>query len=235
MIKLSDFLPMFTKHQLFLKEKYKESGDIYTFVFETRNEIFWKAGQHGIFTIKHKRIRKPTRAFSIASAPSEGHIKISMHITSHPSEFKKVLFDFEPGMSLIMRGPIGSLYIHNQIPHLFIAGGIGITPYRPMIIELASQMEPLSYVNHLIHMDSKQDFLYRKEVEDIIQNSSLTIAYPTERENMLHEIQTFVSTHGNNADYYLVGPKSMVTAIETALKKGGVKRIHIKKDVFIGY
>jgi len=235
MIKLRDILPIFKKHEVILKEKSKEVGDVYTFVFETKEGVIWKAGQHGVFTVKHKKIKKPTRAFSVASIPSEGHIRISMKISSTPSEFKKTLLDLEPGMSLSMRGPIGSLYQKEPKPRLLVAGGIGITPYRAMIKELAPNTGKHSDETQLIYMDSKEEFIYRKELDEANAHPSITITYVSTRDHLQKEMENFASNHKNTAEYYIVGSKPMIQSVETFLKTNGIEKNNIKKDVFVGY
>lgn len=231
---LKDIIPIFKKHQITYKDKYRESGNIYTFIFETEKQITWKAGQHGIFTINHVKINKPTRPFSIASIPTEGHIKISMKISENPSEFKQVLLNLEKGTELSMRGPIGSFYIKNQKPRLFITGGIGITPFRALIKNLLINSAEMSDTQ-LLYIDSKEEFLYTEEFEEASKVSSLITKYFVKRENLHREIEEYATKHNNEAEYFIVGSKSMVDATETMLKRKGITKMNIKKDVFVGY
>lgn len=232
---LKDILPIFKKHEISLKEKYREAGDIYTFIFEMKQQIHWKAGQHGVFTIKHPKINKPTRLFSIASIPSEGHIKISMKISQNPSEFKQALLNLQTEMKIFMRGPIGSFYINSPKPLLFIAGGIGITPYRALIKDLLSNSTETSNNVKLLYMDIREEFIYTKELDEAGKSASIKTSYLATREDLNKEIQEFVYKHSNDAEYFVVGSKSMVNSIENLLSSEGIKKKNIKKDTFIGY
>ena len=232
---LMDILSIFKKHEISLKEKYSEVGDIYTFIFETKEQINWKAGQHGIFTINHTKVNKPTRAFSIASIPSEGHIKISMKISENPSEFKQALLNLKPGMKMSMRGPIGSFYTNNQKPLLFIAGGIGITPYRALIKNYLLNSAEISNGVQLLYMDNKEEFIYKEELEEARKVSSIKTNYLIKRETLNKEIEKFADKHNNEAEYFIVGSKSMIKSIEALLKNKGIKKKNIKKDTFVGY
>ncbi|WP_069999032.1 FAD-dependent oxidoreductase [Cellulosilyticum sp. I15G10I2] len=232
---LKDILPIFKKHQIYLKEKYREAGDIYTFVFEMEQPIYWKAGQHGVFTIEHTKISKPTRAFSIASIPSEGHIKISMKISENPSEYKQALLSLQPGIKVAMRGPIGSFYTDNQKPLLFIAGGIGITPYRALIQDLLLNNTELSSDVQLLYLDSQKAFIYKAELDKADKEFGVKTHYLAKREDLHEEIENFIAKHNNEAEYFIVGSIAMVKSIETLVKSRGVKKKNIKKDPFIGY
>ncbi|WP_026478697.1 FAD-dependent oxidoreductase [Alkaliphilus transvaalensis] len=232
---LNDILSILKKHEISLKEKYSEVGDIYTFIFETKEEINWKAGQHGIFTINHTKVNKPTRAFSIASIPSEGHIRISMKISEKPSEFKQALLNLQPGMKISMRGPIGSFYPKNKRPLLFIAGGIGITPYRALIKDLLLNSGEISNDIRLLYIDSGEEFIYTEELDKVSKIFSIQINYLIKRENLNEEIEKFITKYNNEAEYFIVGSKSMINAIEALLKSKGIKQKNIKKDTFVGY
>jgi len=232
---IKDIFPIFKKHQLSFKEKYHEIGNIYTFIFEMDESIQWEAGQHGIFTIKHKKIKKPTRAFSIASTPSEGHIKISMKIPAEPSAFKKALLSLQPGMKVSMRGPIGSMYTEERKPLLFIAGGIGITPYRALVKNLLTTSGAIPDEVQLLYIDSKEHFIYTDELEKAGKVSPIKTNYLAKRENLYEKIENFIGKHSNEAEYFVAGPKVMTKAVEKALKDKGINKKNIKKDPFIGY
>lgn len=230
-----DIFPLFKKRQLSFRESYKESEDVYTFIFEKDESLKWKAGQHGIFTISHKRIKRPTRAFSIASADEEKIVKISMRIGENPSEFKQAMLELEKGMSISMRGPIGPLYIKDNSPTLLIAGGIGITPFRAVLKKL--EMNNYKDAGHirLIYIDSKEVYLYKDELDKISKEGKATIIYANNREQLYKEIENFTSGYQNEGRYYMSGSKAMVDSVAKFLKGKDIIKKNIKKDIFIGY
>ena len=131
-----DALSIFKKKDLLFLESYKESEDVYTFLFEKEEDLTWKAGQHGLLSITHKKIKNGTKPFTLASAPAEKVIKITTRISNDPSEFKKALLELKPGMKISMSGPVGSFYLKDNSATLLIAGGIGITPFRSIVKQL---------------------------------------------------------------------------------------------------
>ncbi|WP_346025178.1 FAD-binding oxidoreductase [Alkalibacterium indicireducens] len=92
-------------------ESYKAKEQIYTFVFEKPEDLNWKAGQHGLYDITHKKIKNKTRPFSIPTAPHENTIHITTRIGKELSEFKQALLELKPGMSMRLTGPVGSFYL----------------------------------------------------------------------------------------------------------------------------
>ena len=72
------------------------------FLFEKDKDLTWKAGQHGLFTITHKKIKNPTRPFTVASAPTENVVKLTIGISDDPSDFKKAMLELKQGMKISM-------------------------------------------------------------------------------------------------------------------------------------
>lgn len=66
-----DMISVFRKRELILIESSRETEDVYTFTFKKDKDLTWTAGQYGLFSITHKKIKNPTKPFSIASAPTE--------------------------------------------------------------------------------------------------------------------------------------------------------------------
>lgn len=52
-----DTLSIFKKRELLFVESYKESDGVYSFLFGKEKDLTWKAGQHGLFSITHKKIK----------------------------------------------------------------------------------------------------------------------------------------------------------------------------------
>jgi NAD(P)H-flavin reductase len=231
---LKDIVPILKKYSLEFVEFIHESDDLYTFIFKTESPIYWKAGQHGIFTIHHVKIKNPVRPFSISSIPEEGHIKISMRIGDTPSEFKKTLLELKPGMKITMRGPIGSLYIRNNKPVLFVAGGIGITPFRALTKNLIQQNNKEKQVC-LLYLNNSTNFLYKKELDEFMKQTNITIKYINDKEQLNNEMVTYINNNKNEAEYFLVGSKLMIKSIQNFLKEQGIMKKNILKDTFIGY
>lgn len=74
----------------------------------------------------------PTRAFSLSSSPSElGVVAVTVKMTGSP--YKEGLKSLQPGDPVVAIGPLGDLLFDPSRDSLFIAGGIGVTPFRGMI------------------------------------------------------------------------------------------------------
>ncbi|KZE40174.1 oxidoreductase [Bhargavaea cecembensis] len=235
MVFFQDVISIFKKRDMGLIERRKESEDVYTFLFEREKDLTWKAGQHGLFSITHKKIKNATRPFSVSSAPADNHIAITMRISDAPSEFKKALMELTPGMKVSMSGPVGSFYLQGHRPSLLIAGGIGITPFRAMLKQIEAEKNRSENPIRLLYLDSDQSYIFKDELDRISGSPSIEISYLDSRDTLHREIDQFTDTYQGQAQYYIAGPKPMVESVSAHLKEQDVLKRDIKKDAFFGY
>src|SRR5262245_10469842 len=82
------------------------------------------------------------RTFSIASAPNEEMLMIATRLRG--SAFKRVLQTTALHSEVSIEGPFGNFHLHNNQARaaVFLAGGIGITPFRSMIVRAAREALP---------------------------------------------------------------------------------------------
>ncbi|WP_066071330.1 FAD-dependent oxidoreductase [Neobacillus soli] len=230
-----DTLSIFKKRDLLFLESYKESEDVYTFLFEKEKDLTWKAGQHGLFNITHKKIKKPIRPFTVASAPTENGVRLTMRIGDNPSDFKKAMLELKQGMKVRISGPVGSFYLKDSGPSLLIAGGIGITPFRSILKQIEAEGNRGDKKIHLLYMDSKKSYIYKDELDGIANNTSISVTYLDSRNGLHQKIDKFTSLYKNDGKYFIAGPKSMVDDISAYLQNNNISKRNIKKDAFFGY
>jgi ferredoxin-NADP reductase len=230
-----DTLSIFKKRELLFLESYKESEDIYTFLFEKEKDLTWKAGQHGLFNIIHKKIKNPIRPFTVASAPTENVVRLTMRISDNPSDFKKAMLELKQGMKIKLSGPVGNFYLKDNSPSLLIAGGIGITPFRAILKQIEAEGNSIEKPIHLLYLDSNKSYIYKNELDRIANNTSINVTYLDSRNDLHQEIDKFNSLYKNNGKYFIAGPKSMVEDVSTYLQNNNVSKRNIKKDAFFGY
>ncbi|GIP14742.1 oxidoreductase [Paenibacillus montaniterrae] len=230
-----DMIAVFKKKELLFLESFKESDDVYSFLFEKPQHLTWNAGQYGLFSIAHKTIKNNTRPFSIASAPAENVVRITTRISSNPSDFKKALLELKQGMSIKMGGPVGAFALDDNSPSLLVAGGIGITPIRSILKQLEAEKRGDERPIHLLYMDSNQSYLFKDELDRIAAHTLVEVTYLNRREDVQQEIDKFIALHKDNGNYFVAGSKSMVDSVAAHVQSRNIPKRNIKKDVFFGY
>ncbi|GAA0358538.1 FAD-dependent oxidoreductase [Bacillus horti] len=230
-----DFVSIFKKRELLFLESYQESEGVYSFLFEKDKDLTWEAGQYGLFSITHKKVKNPTKPFSVASAPTENVIKITTRISDAPSDFKKALIELKQGMKVKMGGPVGSFCLQDNSPSLLIAGGIGITPFRSILKQLEAEGNGSKMPIHLLYMDGKKSYIYKDELDEMANNTSISVTYLDSSHDLNQEIDKFNAKYKNDGKYFVAGPKSMVDSVTSYLQSNDISKRNIKKDAFYGY
>jgi ferredoxin-NADP reductase len=204
----------------FVKKQF-ENDDIYTFYFTPSNKPSHKAGQHGLFLL-HGLYRP--HPFTLSSSPDEEYVTFTTH-TGTGSAFKNRLMQLEEGDKMTMMGPILNFtFIKNVDSYVFLAQGIGVTPFRSMLVYANSVQLPVSTT--LIHVDGKGHTF--KE----LTNSLATQAYyPSNPE----EFQSYVKKQNVNQKFYISGSPRFVSATKQLLRETNVSPKNIKTDSFLGY
>ncbi|HTS32801.1 MAG TPA: FAD-dependent oxidoreductase [Thermoplasmata archaeon] len=125
----------------------------------------------------------PARSFSLSSSPTETDlISVTAKMTGSP--FKEALRTLRPGEGCDVIGPLGDLLFDPSRDALFIAGGIGVTPFRGMARYAADTGASRSRVL-LYSARTPEEFAFRDELDAIARGDPhlavhYTVTRPTE-------------------------------------------------------
>lgn len=107
----------------------------------------------------------PARTFSLSSSPSEeGVAQISVKLTDSP--YKTALNALEPGSRVVALGPVGDLLYDRSRDSLFIAGGIGVSPFRGMI-RYAYDLGEHPKIVLLYSARTAEEFAFKSEIDKL--------------------------------------------------------------------
>lgn len=213
----------------------KEAHDCVSFIFEKPENFKFKPGQFLIYTISNPKHddRGEERYFTIASAPFEDEIKLTTRFSSKSSSFKRDLLSLKAGSEINVKGPEGDfLFDKNYENHLMVAGGIGITPFRSILLDLQNQN--LSPNIKLYYANKNEELVFRDELEDI-SNTNFLIEYFIADNKLTPEKIYEDYKVVKNCAIYLSGPEPMVESFSQELIKLGVSEKDLKRDYFPGY
>lgn len=187
------------------------------------------------------------RGFSIASAPYEDFIMVATRLRD--TAFKRVLKSVRLGTEVRIEGPFGNLRLHNDKSRaaVILTGGIGITPFRSILLHAAREKLPhrivLFYANR-----RPEDAAFLNELQELEKQDPnfKLIACMTE---MKKSQQPWSGERGlinlallekylkgvPSPVYYITGPPAMVKAMHTILTDTGTDDDNIRIEEFAGY
>lgn len=229
------FMTPNSRRSLVLKEIINQSPNIKSFVFEKIN-FDYEPGQYIEVSLPHPKAdgRGLRRYFTLSSSPTEKLLMITTRFSETSSTFKTALRQFTIGRGLTMNNLAGEFTLpkNPSQPCVFIAGGIGITPYRSMIKYLMDKNEKRS-IALLYSARNEGDFVFRDLFDEAQDKIGLKTIYKTERLDW--ETIRVKAPNYQKSLYYISGPISMVGDLTKLLKDNGVSPSKIKHDFFPGY
>ena len=150
---------------LILINKVSRSSDVISFYFKPQSPITWEAGQFMYFTLSHSNPddRGISRYFTISSAPYEENIMITTRFVSEgSSSFKNALLNMEIGQNISALPPKGEFVIGDLLKsYVLIAGGIGITPFRSILLDLNYRKKLQSTGIYLLYSNRNNEIIFK--------------------------------------------------------------------------
>jgi ferredoxin-NADP reductase len=233
-----------------LKERKEVAEGTMAFYFEKPAGFEFQAGQFLNYTLidpPETDAEGNLRSFSIASAPGEEDLMLATRMRD--TAFKRVLKALPLGTEVKIDGPFGSFTLHRDASRtaVFVAGGIGITPFRSMILD--ATRKKLSHRLFLFYSNRRpEDAAFLSELQQAKnQNPSFKLIgtfTEIEKSQQPWHGETGFIDHRMLAKYlsdlaapiyYSAGPPAMVTAMREMLVHAGVSEDNIRTEDFAGY
>jgi ferredoxin-NADP reductase len=240
-----------------LKSRSEVAERTLEFRFDKPTGMTFKAGQFMDLTLLNPPetdAEGSTRGFSINSAPDDPELMFTTRLRD--TAFKRVLKTMPIGTEVKVEGPFGSLTLHNNAnrPAVFLAGGIGITPFRSIVRWAAHQRLPhrlfLFYANR-----RPEDAPFLDEMTGLAAANPNFTVIPTMTkmsdsrqpwkgetgyidQALLEKYLSGTSSVGKalaGPVYYLAGPPAMVAGLHAMLNGAGVDDDDIRTEEFTGY
>jgi len=222
--------------QLTLLEKEHLLDNIWAFRFKFSEPHTWTAGQYVHVKLPHDNADEEgeERWFTNSAAPFEEILQITTRVSN--STFKQALAGLEVGSQALqlLEEPEGDfVWEESDLPIVFIAGGIGVTPFRSIIKQRAHDGLPLNVT--LVYGARNPEVPFREELAEWTSNNpGLQVHYaigtPLNAESLNELVPNL-----NGSLVYMSGPEPMVEALGDDLKKHGLAEAQLKQDFFPNY
>src|SRR5215813_1236857 len=234
-------------HNVRLKKREEIAEGTMAFHFEKPDGFQFKAGQFLNLTLLDPPeidAKGNRRNFSIASAPEEEDLIVATRMRD--TAFKRVLKQMPLENKVKLAGPYGSFILHGDQsrPAVFLTGGIGVTPFRSIVVHAARNRLPhslfLFYSNRRPEDTAFLDELRELESENPNYKLIATMTQ-VEKSQQMWEGKTGSINREMVAEiipdlrapvYYSAGPPEMVTAMRKMLEESGIAKDDIRTEDF---
>ena len=211
----------------------KLNSDILEIEMEKQNQkMDFNPGQFAFFSFIGDGVSSESHPFSISSSNIEDNLKITVKnlgdYTSHLNNLKK-------DDNVFINGPYGDFSYKkiNNKNQIWIAGGIGITPFFSMAKGLENEYKVDLYYS----VKEEKEAVYKKEFEEITQkniNFNFNLWNVAEKGYINGELILNSSKNLDGEDIFLCGPPMFMESLKSQFLSLGVdaKKIHYENFNF---
>lgn len=232
-----------------LIDRREETPTVGSFSFSRPDVPFsFQAGQY--LALRLPGVEDPrgdSRTFSISSAPSERD-RLTITTRRGPSPFKQRLFAASVGVEVRLWGAFGTFVLDRSRPSVMVGGGIGITPFRSMLLDQESAGDSLPRIL-LYSSRVPEEIVYQREFEQLALRWESFRWAPFVTRPLESRSPWEGATGHLNADrirtevrglaapvYYVCGPPAMVRELHDLLvRDAGIPARSVRMETFQGY
>ena len=231
-------------------KKEKVAQNTYTFYFDrSTNSFDFIPGQYMRVTIPHDNPdeRGTSRYFTITSSPLEKkYLVITTKLVQ--STFKETLHTVKQGDQIQFFGPMGWFLLpkDEQVEKVFLAGGIGITPFHSLFHTFVNETltQPMTL---FASFSKREDVLFYESLQEIARkNKQIRVIYTLTQEKssldwkgetgrISHELVKKYVSELHKKVFYIVGAPKMVVETKAMLLTIGIPDEQIQVEDFTGY
>jgi predicted ferric reductase len=196
------------------------------------NKLLFQPGQFVFVKIISNKITKETHPFSIASSPTDNNLRLAIkNIGDYTSTLKEITKGTEVGIE----GPYGEFgSIDYSKEQIWVAGGIGITPFLSIISEIISTKKITKKITLYYCVKNNGEAIFLDELNNSMAkiNSSEIIPWFSDEKGIIRieDIEKTNKIFDNN--FLICGPPRMMKSLSEQLIKKGISKSNIHMENF---
>ena len=230
------FWRAFVKRHDYLVKKIRRLGEITEITLEPSGKpLSFKPGQF-VFVSFNKRKMKETHPFTISSSSSDKTLILSIkNLGDYTYELKNMM----EGIKVKIEGPYGKFSFMNSSSkrYIFIAGGIGITPFLSMLRSIGDSPESFDFeeIALFYSVKKKEEAVFLDELNKISQKNKKIKVFLYESAKKGHLNSEYILENNKDfkkAEIFICGPASMMNSLKEQLINDGVNKHKINLEEF---
>lgn len=208
-------------HTLNFVKATHQHDDVYTFSFTKPETISHRAGQHGLFIVPGLYRPHP---FTLSNAPEEQYVSFTTHVGT-ASRYKKALLRLKKDDKVWLMGPVlWFTFKKRSSRYVFLAQGIGITPFISMLTHAHTARLPVEI--RLIHVAAGEHTFAARTKK--YATHAVFVSSPD-------AFRAAVALEDPRQHFYISGSPAFVRSTKKILLAKGVSRRNCTTDSFLGY
>jgi len=224
----------------------QETHDTYTLHIDQEKKLQFEAGQFCFLRLDGKKLHA-RHPFTVSSSPHEDELRFTI---KDSGRFTSTARTLTPGSKILIDGPFGKFKAKENKDLVFIAGGVGITPFMSMILA-NGQKENKQNITLLYGSKTEADIIFKQKFDAINENwfkkvyvlSNADNPDPVQKDISQPKLQYekgFISgdlikkyvTDTPDTIYYICGPETMKNIVRKTLETMGVPKDRVLIEDF---
>jgi len=232
-------LAIYSRHRFHVQRIEKEARGVVSIYITGRDldQFQAQAGQFAIWRFMDRKRWWQAHPFSISAIPNGRRLRITVKSIG---DFTSDIYTLKPGTPILVDGPFGKFIERPTHPRvLLIAGGIGITPIRPLAEEMAADGFD---VRILYRAHGEGDIVFKKELDALSsREDSVRVDYLlTQASSSRRSRDGWFSPASlaglvpdiNDRVVYVCGPQGMMAVVLSSLEALGIPSDQIRTEAF---
>ena len=185
-----------------------------------------------VFSVRAGDVGNQFHPFSITASPGEPSLRVTVKAIG---DYTRALRRLEPGADAVVEGPYGS-FSHWNVPsgrQLWLAGGIGVTPFLSMARSLGDRSGQSIDFYYCVEHDEEAHFLDELQAIAASRDDFRVTVVARDREGFLTATR-LAEEHADLASSHVLicGPPAMIDNLRAQLVTHGVPEAHIHAEEF---
>jgi predicted ferric reductase len=222
---------MVRKGKLHRVSNIENSGNVITIELEPLGTpLKYQLGQFAFLTVKVPGLREP-HPFTIASSPDESCLRFVIRDLGDWTH--RLIASLAINDRIVVEGAYGRLapMPDHPVDHVvWIAGGVGITPFLGTAISELSEDAPTPYLFYCV--PSRENAPAIAVLEQAAQEGRIYLhVHASDEKNRIQPDHVLAATDTSdlkNTHIVMCGPDSLVKSMRTGLRHYGARHIHVE-------
>jgi len=193
-------------------------------------KLMYPAGQIVYLRFNSKPFSRNWHPFSIASCELDPKLRLLIKSFGHDT---KLLESIQIGSSLSIVGPFHEFNISSQVSQIWIAGGVGISPFMGMVrclgVKKFADVKLFYFGNSIGEIKCKKEL---NEAKDRFPNFSWKSIIEPRGSKLTEESLQDIIQSDKNSNYIICGPPAFMKYIRRYLIKNGIEKRFINTEEY---
>lgn len=193
-------------------------------------KLAFTSGQFAFVSFKDKNVSSESHPFSLSSPTDTDTLSFTM---KNLGDFTSSLPNLEIGSSALIEGPFGKFSYKDTTfkKQIWIAGGIGVTPFLSMIYDVVKN--PEYSVDFYYCLKNEKEAVHLEDLKKLENSQIKIIPYYADVSGFLNaSVVEKLSGGLKDKDVFLCAPPTMIQALRRQFTSLGVERDRLHSEEF---